>query len=247
MAKKLSIILVLTAIFLGCSPKYFAITGDQGIVDTLGFSIDISECRHYDFSMTPKQYFKNNIQTTSSLSDSSEFIKRNLLFNVNPTDSILDEGSHFIDRSWFRMDMFIDSQENQPKEGDKVYIKTMSGKYLLPEEKKGDDANNEEGKAKLMYLFFGEVGPTIHENNENNPISLIFINNVYHITKGKTKHKIENKRALAFTVSFKKRRVSVESVIDLNFKKRSDKSVIYDLKHIFGEEIWMNLRDVEAD
>lgn len=246
MAKKVSIaIILLSALFIGCSPKYFAIPTDQKIVDTIGVSMDLSKSSHYRFIMTPYQYFKNNIQTTSSLSDSSTFMKQNLLFHLNPRDSVLDEGSHFIDRSWFKMDMFVVSQNAKPKEGDKVYIKTMSGKYLLPEEKLGADANNNIGKAKLMYLYFGEVGPTVQQNNPNNPVSLIYINNVYHITRGKTKHKVKDKRALAFTVDFMDEKISFESVIDLNYKKRSDKSVIYNLKDIFGEAIWMNAVQTE--
>ncbi len=217
---------------VSCSPTYFSPPTDQELFSTFMTDYDGAKFEKYRFKLMPYHYYKNNRETTSLLSDSTSFIKDNLLFHVAAgEDNISEDRDYFINKSWFELEVSIpkSSEETQLQIGDKVIIKSTAGK-----------TTNGLKLIKVCHIFEGSVGPHIPGSNYKNNIQLIYIDNMKKVIKGKTKDMIIDKRALAFAVEKVKDKIKVYAVIDIGFKRRSDRSVIYDLREIFGSELWMN-------
>lgn len=223
---------IIISLLNSCGPKYFVEKSDNEYYKTFQINFDSTIFDKFEFKLRPYHYYKNTKETTSLLSDSTSFIKDNILFHVAADRDILGHNTdHFINKSWFEMELLIENptHDDLMKEGSIVYIKSSSGKTV----------NNQE-QIKVAHIFAGTVGPKVPLTNGNNQVQLIYITDMKKVLNNKIKDKFKNKKTLAFAVKRLDDKVKVYAVIDIDFKKRSDKSVIYDLTEIFGSELWMN-------
>lgn len=228
---------VFTITIYSCTPKYFRIEPDEYMFQELMQLPSLAGYTKYNFTLVPYDYFKKNKLTTALLSDSSIFLKNNLLFHLDSRENYLNQGESYLNSSWFRMDAFFENQEQGFKEGQNFILRTISGKT----QEWGVEnkiAKIEEGK--LMYVFKGHVGPTLPLQSQVRNQTMIYIDQVWKISRDKIEEPKKIEKVLAMLVEDHDNFIKVNAVIDINFKRRSEKPIVYDINNIFGESIWMN-------
>ena len=248
----LKLIIVVTVIGLcnSCAPKYFEIVDDCTMFNTLLQSEDsgtphkFNDYTKYKFKLVPYEYFKKNKHTTSLLSDSSTFLQKNLLFHLDGSKNQLEQPENYLNNSWFRMEAFFENIDTNFITGSEFILRTIAGRNKYAYLKNEQDTIVE---GKLMYVYKGRVGPVVPLEGNLRAQTLLYIDQVWKISRDKVKKDgNDGDKLMAIVVEKKDNHIAINAVIDINYKRRSEKPIIYDLKAIFGEPIWINKTEMSC-
>ena len=224
--------------FLGCTPKYFTIEPDDYMFKELMGVPSMVPYSKFNFTTSPKHFFKNNKLTSVLISDSSAFISENKLIYFDVEDNYFDQPSDYIYNTWFEMDAFIEEGDSGLIENKHFILRTISGRN------KYESNQDTIIEGKLMYIFSGFVGPTLQYVNSNRKYSILYTTQQWKITRDKVRHKHKNKKVkkLAFIVenNIQDCKLKVISVIDIKHRRSNIIPEIYELKEIFGEPLQLN-------
>lgn len=239
-SKILKIIIAVTMLgfIASCSPKYFEIVDDCEMFNVLMPAKNFESYTKYKFKLVPYEYFKKNRHTTTLLSDTSVFLKNNLLFHLDGSKNHLDQPENYLNNSWFRMEAFFEDIDMNFVQGSDFVLRTIAGRNKYAYLKDAQDTIQE---GKLMYVFSGKVGPVVPLEGNVRSQTLLFIDQVWKISRDKVQSEGKmGEHLLAIVADKKANHIAINAVIDINYKRRSEKPIIYDLKAIFGEPIWIN-------
>ena len=228
-------------LFVGCRPKYFEIVSNERIIEALSLDIDFENSKRYRFQLRPAHFFKNNERTSVLVSDSSRFMRSNTLFTTDPRLFSFNDTPNYIDSSWFRIEVLLENQKPDLANR-KIYIKTLSGKQFDIEERKWMADHGQTVKtqgAKLSNIYVGEVTRESSLASSGGQLIAI-IDQAYRISYDKHKQTHEEP-CLAFLFRESERQLVIEAVVDINYRKKGENPVIYDMAAIFGEPLWVNL------
>ncbi|MBK8621739.1 MAG: hypothetical protein IPN79_08240 [Saprospiraceae bacterium] len=217
-----------------CSPKYFEIPEDSIIQNKTG--LDYWKWNKYEFNLKPYDIFKNNINTTLLLSDST--ILKKYLFNVGAKADVYHNDYSFIEDSWYKMEVYIQTltENGEPAEGSKVLLKSISGRN--------------QRDAKLLWIFSGRVGSTF-ENKQ-----IVYLDS-YTEYRGKNKKCQPSFKASKSNVvkpfltiitgkadtNQTKKDLFVYAMIDNGFNNKSKIPLIYEMRRVFGSELLLTCKN----
>ncbi len=231
-------------LYSACSPKYFEFDKNEFAKKVCCvqenpntcLQADINKFDHYQFKLTPFNYFKNNRMTTALFSKNMNFIDQQLLYVTDPKDSVVTflNNEDILLNSWYSLDLYLKKQNNVIENNSEVFIVSTSGK---------NGANSKE-LAKGSTVFYGQIHETSNEKNQKEYIITIshFLR-LTHKNRIKTSFKVKDKKHL-FSIIVTHHTDSLEylaikAIIDSGYNRAYDRATIYDMNNLFNSDIWL--------
>jgi len=242
--EKLIVICAMGLLFSGCSPKYFDLGESSNIWQHVDIDLNTDDMYQYALHLEPMYVFKGDKQAVALLSHESTKILENRIFHIDAGKNVLERDEQYcVNQNWHEIDVWVPMNAisgDSLVAGSSVYISSISGKTA---------GNNR--KAKLGYTYTGKVHQVGGDHQMTQGLILVIIDQVYKVRSNGKKIKVKDvcdKESLCFVVRKQPdgtalTNISVAALIDMGFKKRADKSVIYEMEDIFGEDLEMKLQN----